>query len=183
MSRIGKRLIELKKSVLTIEKGENKNIYKFSGPLGKEELILDSFIIVEQDNSNQLKISVVDENNKHQKAMWGTSNRLLKNAAEGVSTGFSLKIKMNGGYTADLVDGKILLKIGKSHPVYVNIPSSIKIARKSAIELDLSSTNKQELMQFAIEKIQKNRKMNPYTKKGIEIVGRFVLTKEVEKKK
>ncbi|KAK4688683.1 large subunit ribosomal protein L6, partial [Tremellales sp. Uapishka_1] len=72
-----------------------------SGPLGTQSLHLPAPIILHPPTAQQpaLTLSVHDATEKSQRALWGLTRSLINNAITGVSTGFTLELRLVGvGY-------------------------------------------------------------------------------------
>lgn len=140
-----------------------------------------------------LAISVDNAEEKKQRAMWGLTRTLIKNAVVGMTEGFTVPIYLVGvGYRAALeadprgtIDGgggqRLSMKLGHSHNVYVPIPPYIKAEVPSATKIVLSCTDKHLLGLFAA-KIRKWRPPEPYKGKGVFVGNETIRLKAVKKK-
>jgi large subunit ribosomal protein L6 len=160
MSKIAKRIIAVPENVKVYLNSEY--IY-VEGPLGKSnklEILKELEII----NENQTILT----NSIKNPAIAGTYNSLLTNAIKGVTEGFKDFAEVRGvGYKVNLKDGKLELLVGKSHPVYVEIPSDLKVTVKGN-RIDVEGVDKQVVGNFIANKIAKHRLPNVYKKdKGI----------------
>lgn len=174
MSRVGKRVINIPEGVEVIIDGQ-KVVVK--GPKGSlERKIHEALTLAQKDNELVLTCNDPLEN-----AIYGTTNSLISNMVEGVSTGFKKELESVGvGYRFKL-DGKTLeVHAGFSHPVIVNIPDDIDIELKSNTEIILTSADKERLGLFA-SNIRKIRKPEPYKGKGIRYKGEHIRRKEGKK--
>lgn len=169
------------------------------GPLGSHVVPIRSPVIIQSEPS-ALQVSVHDAANKAQRSLWGLTRTLINNAIVGVSTGYSVDIKMVGvGYRAavepipqvfldlqkqlaasrkgdsdqPLPTLRLNLKLGYAHPVLIDIPAGITVTIPAPTNIVLSGIDKQRLGLFAA-KIRRWRKPEPYRGKvsAIHACGR-----------
>ena len=178
MSRIGKMIIELPDNVdVSVE----NTLVKVKGPKGELSQELLDFVSVTQEEK-QLNISVAQEENKFQRAMWGTSRALVNNLIVGVSEGYTKKLELNGVGFRMAVQGKqLVLNIGYSHPVTIDIPEEITL-KVEKNELIGESIDKQLLGDF-FTRIHNLKPADPYKHKGFKFPGRFYRKKVGKKAK
>lgn len=155
------------------------------GSKGELNLPLHPFIeIIEPAAEGEKKlvsISVLEQQNKTQKEIWGLTRALLSNMIIGVSDGFTLPIRIVGvGYRALFEQEKLSLKIGVSHPVLIDIPKGIKVEIPAPQRIILSGANWPQITQFAAV-IRNWRKPEPYNQKGIFVGDETI--KKLEGKK
>ena len=87
---------------------------------------------------------------------------------KGVSEGFSKELNFVGvGYGVEQKGDFLLINAGFSHPVYVQIPSGIKVDLPNNTTLLIKGANKQNVGDLAA-KIREIRKPEPYKGKGIK---------------
>jgi large subunit ribosomal protein L6 len=99
-----------------------------------------------------------------------------------VSEGFDKNLTIHGvGYRAQMQGNKIVLALGYSHPVEMEVPSEVKASVENNTMIKLSSHNKQVLGQFAAE-IRSKRPPEPYKGKGVRYENEQILRKEGKKK-
>ena len=142
MSRIGKKPIPVPAGVELKVEG---NTALVSGPKGKlsqeipagiEVVLEDGAIVVKRPN---------DE--KKFRALHGLTRSLLANMVEGVSTGYSKTLEVNGvGYRAAKQGNKLVLTVGYSHPVEIEpFPeSNSKYPRLTRSSLRVSTNKKSD---------------------------------------
>ncbi len=172
MSRIGLQTIIIPEKVeIKIE----ENVIKAKGPKGELEQDFPGHIKVEQVEEG-LKVSIANDKEKQQKSDWGTYASLIKNILQGVSEGFNKQLEIQGvGYGFDVQGKKLVLKVGFSHPVEMELPEGLEAKLDKNI-LTLSGINKQLLGNFAA-KVRKVRPPEPYKGKGIRYVDEYVRKK------
>lgn len=120
--------------------------------------------------------------NQKGRALWGTTRALVNNMVTGVSTGFTKNLTIHGvGYRAQMQGTKLVLSLGYSHPVEMDVPSAIKCSVENNTQVNLSSHDKQLLGQFAAE-VRGKRPPEPYKGKGVRYQNEQILRKEGKKK-
>ena len=78
------------------------------------------------DNVATLKLA---RDTRQAKAMLGTMRSNLNNMVVGVTEGFTRRLEINGvGYRAAMQGRKLVLSLGFSHPVEMEVPASLKVA-------------------------------------------------------
>lgn len=114
------------------------------------------------------------------RALWGTYASLVRNMITGVTEGFSRVLEIEGvGYRAEVQGQKLVLNVGFSHQVFMDIPEGISAAvEKNAITLQ--GFDKHALGQFAAN-VRKVRPPEPYKGKGIRYRGEHIIRKQGKK--
>lgn len=94
-----------------------------SGPRGQHTLPIPHPIILEQQQ-NQLNVRVLDEEDRKQRSLWGLTRTLINNAVVGVSTGYTLDLRLVGvGYRATVEQiPEALVELQKQIPRNVRPP-------------------------------------------------------------
>jgi large subunit ribosomal protein L6 len=177
MSRIGKKPVALPKGVTASVDGQT---VKVKGPKGELSVKLVPEVSAAVDEHG---ISVSPRKEMEKSAqMWGLSRTLVNNLVNGVTTGFTQKLEIQGvGYRA-AVQGKILnLQLGFSHDVPYPIPAGITIVTEKPTMISVSGIDKQLVGQVAAE-IRGYRPPEPYKGKGVRYEGEYVRRKEGKKK-
>lgn len=165
MSRIGKKLIPLPNGVDTTVEASSVTI---KGPKGTLIVPTHPFtkVTLEAD-PKALVVSVVDENSKEQKALWGLMRQLLSNAVEGVQKHFEKSLEFVGvGFKVALAGKNLNLEVGYSHPVIFALPEGIDAKVEKQI-VTLSGADKQLVGETAAQ-IRRVRPPEPYKGKGIK---------------
>ena len=177
MSRIGKKSIELPDGVSANLVGQNVSV---KGPKGELSIELVGEVIAEMGEDG---ITVgPKEDSKRARSMWGLSRSLLSNLVEGVNTGYTKTLEINGvGYRAQVQGKSLKLTLGFSHDVAYEIPDGIKIECPKPTEIIVTGIEKQRVGQVAAE-IRRYRPPEPYKGKGIRYAGEYVFRKEGKKK-
>ncbi len=177
MSRIAKNPVTVPENVtVTIE---NQTVTA-KGKLGELSVELDRNISVEQENGLLVVKPLNDE--RTTSSLWGTSRSLLQNLVTGVSDGFKKDLELRGvGYRAQLQGNTLVMQLGFSHDVRVDMPEGIKFTVPSQTEIEIHGADKQKVGQVAAE-IRAFRPPEPYKGKGVRYKGEYVAMKEGKKK-
>ncbi|HCC22740.1 TPA: 50S ribosomal protein L6 [Candidatus Falkowbacteria bacterium] len=172
MSRVGKNPITVPAGV-TVTIGDRQ--IQVKGPKGElTEKIHPDVIVTQKDQ--ELLVTVKDENEQANRALWGLFRSLINNLVKGVTDGFSKQLEINGvGYRAEMRGADLILNLGFSHPVEFKLPESIKVVVEKNV-LTISGSDKQLVGQVAAN-IRKIRKPEPYKGKGIKYVGEEIRRK------
>ena len=172
MSRIGKLPIKVPENV-DINLSNSELIVK--GKFGTLKLIIPDNIIV-NNNNNILNITLKKETrNVH--ALHGLYRTLINNMIVGVSEQFMLILELKGvGYRATVQGKEIVLNLGYSHPVIIEIPDTISVEIVQNTTINLKSCNKEILGLFAAN-IRAWRRPEPYKGKGILYKGEQIVRK------
>ncbi len=172
MSRIGRKPIPiLEKVKVEVKDG----VVYVEGPKGKLSLKLDPLINVKVEDN---KIVVERKNDsKRAKSMHGTTRALINNMVTGVKEGFKKGLEIVGtGYKAQLKGNTLVLQLGFSHPVEVNIPEDLKVTVEGQNKIFVEGVDKQRVGQFAAS-IRAIFPPEPYKGKGIRYIGEEVRKK------
>jgi len=176
MARLGKRPIEIPEGV-KVKKESNKIVVE--GPKGKLENQLLPYIEVEvEDNKKILVKNSISENNKKLykkgEAFQGLMRSLIENMVIGAKDGYEKVLEIHGvGYKAEVKGKKLILTLGFSHPVEIDIPKeiSVEVARNTVIFI--RGIDKQKVGNFAAV-VRKIYPPEPYKGKGIRYRGEYV---------
>ena len=181
MSRIGKAPIVLPENV-TVDV-DASNVVTVKGPKGelKQQITGNvSVTKVEHDGKNAILL-VANDNLKETNAKHGLYRALVANMVTGVSTGFTKSVTISGvGYKAAVQGNKVVLNIGFSHPVNMEIPAGLTVTCPSATEILVAGINKEQVGQFAAD-VKAVKKVEPYHGYGIYYTNEHVRRKEIKK--
>jgi large subunit ribosomal protein L6 len=166
MSRIGKVPIHIPTDVDIDVKNDN-SILIVKGKFGTLEQKLPEIIEIEQIN-NSLVVSLNSKNEKRiNKALHGLYRTLINNMVIGVSKQFLITLQLVGvGYKANVQGKSLILNLGFSHPVEIEIPKEITVEVEQNTNINIKACDKQELGLFAA-KVRSWRPPEPYKGKGI----------------
>lgn len=176
MSRIGKVPISLPANVKVAVDGTSVSV---EGPKGKLKRDLGSHVRVKSEDS----VVTVEpaSNSRISKAMYGTARALIQNMVDGVVSGFSKELELNGvGFRATLKGSVLDLALGYSHPINYQIPAGVTVTVTDSTKLKVEGIDKHMVGQVAAD-IKHYYPVEPYKGKGVRIVGEFVRRKEGKK--
>jgi len=172
MSRVGKIIRKIPTGV-TVEIKDGQLFV--SGPKGRLSLNIHPRVVVAQ-NEGTLTVSVVDENNKKDRALWGTFGSLIDNLFDGVTKGFKKELEINGvGFKVNMKGADLSLEVGYSHPVVFKAPAGISFKVEKNI-ITVEGIDKQLVGETAAQ-IRKIRKPEPYKGKGIKYLDEIIRRK------
>jgi large subunit ribosomal protein L6 len=172
MSRIGRLPITIPSGV---DVSCNGTAVKVKGKFGTLENQVPNILNVQKTDST-LVVSL--ENQTRQgRALHGLHRTLINNMIIGVSEQFQLDLVLKGvGYRAVVQGKSIVLSLGYSHPVQMEIPEGISITVAKNTDINLKACDKEQLGLFAA-KIRAWRVPEPYKGKGILYKGEIVKRK------
>lgn len=172
MSRIGKLPINIPENVNIDYKNSEITVKGKFGTLTTE--IPDVINIIQNDKI--LKIDLKEET-RSVRALHGLYRTLINNMVIGVSQQFDLTLILKGvGYRAAVQGNEIVLSLGYSHPVKIEIPKQISVEVVQNTTVNLKSCDKELLGLFAAN-IRAWRQPEPYKGKGILYKGEQILRK------
>jgi large subunit ribosomal protein L6 len=172
VSRIGKRPIEVPEKVTVTIQDRTVNV---KGPKGELSRTLPLGVTIAQEDK-VVTVSRVDES-RIARQRHGLCRTLVANMVEGVSTGFSRKLEIQGvGYRAAVQGSKLVLSMGFSHPVEMIPPDGIQFAVEGNVNVTVVGIDK-ELVGNTAARIRAVRPPEPYKGKGIRYQGEAVRRK------
>ncbi len=179
MSRIGRAPITLPAGVTLDKTTEGEVIV--TGPKGTLRQWVDSCITVEVKDGVVHLTRSSEENSV--KAKHGLYRALIANMVKGVTEGYTKSVTISGiGYKCAVQGNKVVLNIGFSHPVNIEIPKNLTVTCPSATEIAISGIDKTEVGQFAAD-LKSLKKPDPYHGYGIFYTGETIRRKEIKKGK
>lgn len=171
MSRIGRQPITIPAGVTVVIDG---NVVKATGPLGELNVTLMPGIAIAQVE-NELRVTKEVENNDTAKS-YGLMRTLVSNAVNGVATGFSKQLEVNGvGFRVALAGKTLTMSLGFSHPVVYELPENIDGKVEKNV-ITISGADKQLVGQVAAD-IRQLKKPEPYKGKGIKYATEHIRRK------
>lgn len=163
MSRIGKKPVVIPAGVTVEIKDE---ILKVKGPKGELTLVLHPKVLIQYKDS-EILVSVKKQEDKSERALWGLFRALINNMVVGVTTGFTKVLEINGvGYKAALTGRKLVLNLGYSHPIEMEVPIGLE-AKVEKNVITITGSDRQAVGQFAAV-VRSMREPEPYKGKGIK---------------
>ena len=172
MSRIGKLPIKIP---TTVDINVTNNNVVVKGKFGTLERTIPEVIRVEQTDG-KLIVGVTNETRAN-KALHGLYRTLINNMLVGVSEQFLITLELKGvGYRASVQAKSLVLNLGYSHPVNIDIPDGIEVEVVQNTTLNIKACDKEQLGLFAA-KVRSWRPPEPYKGKGILYKGEKILRK------
>jgi len=173
MSRIGKRPIGIPSGV---DFKIDKNVVTVKGPKGSLSRELHSLMNIVVENSQIIVTRPDDE--PLSRSLHGLTRTLIANMVEGVTNGFTKGLDMVGvGYRAAKKGNKLVLTVGKSHPVELTPFEGIDFEVPAPNKILVKGMDKELVGAFAAV-VRSERTPEPYKGKGIryedEVVRRKV---------
>lgn len=175
MSRIGKKSIIIPKDTEVKQEGSTIVV---KGPKGELSRIFRTEVGIK---INDGEINLLPTNNsKFANSLWGTYNSHLQNMILGVNTPFEKKLVIEGvGYRAEMSGNKMILSLGFSHKIELDIPEDMEVDIKKNV-ITITGIDKENVGQFAA-KVRSYRKPEPYKGKGVRYEDEVVRRKEGKK--
>lgn len=173
MSRIGRKPIAVPAGVDVKIDGTTVTV---KGPKGTLTKSFHKDMIIKLEG-NEIIVERPSEDKLH-KSLHGLTRTLVHNMVEGVTTGFSKSLDIEGiGYRAQKQGKNLVMNLGFSHQVIVPEIEGITIDVPAATKIVVNGIDKQAVGQFAAE-IREKRPPEPYKGKGIRYAGEYVRRKE-----
>ena len=172
MSRIGKLPIKIPSGVDVTCNGLDVTV---KGKFGTLENQLPELLTIEHTDSTL--IVGVQSQTRQTRSLHGLYRTLVNNMIIGVSEQFQVNLTLKGvGYRATVQGKSIVLNLGYSHPVEMEIPEGISIEVKKNTAINIKACNKEQLGLFAA-RIRAWRVPEPYKGKGVRYEGEYVRRK------
>ncbi len=177
MSRVGSSAITIPADVTMSHEG---GVVVVKGKNGELSALLHSD--VELNVAENLATLSPRRNTREAKALWGTMRASVSNMVVGVSEGFTRKLEINGvGYRAAMQGNKLVLNLGYSHPVEMDVPQGLSVNVENNTSVTITGADKQLLGQFAAE-VRAKRPPEPFKGKGVKYADEYIVRKEGKKK-
>lgn len=175
MSRIAKKPIAIPEKT---EVSFSAGTLTVKGPLGTLTKQLRPEIEVKVEGKEVLLTPV--RNSLDILALWGTYGSHLRNMMAGVNTLFQKKLIVEGiGFKSDIKGKELVMALGFSHPVHVNIPDTLKVTAEKNV-ITISGMDCETVGQFAAE-VRSYKKPEPYKGKGIRYDDEVIRRKQGKK--
>lgn len=177
MSRIGKNPVPVPDGVTVNVDGQT---VRAKGSKGELSVLVHDDVTVEMVDG-KVKLSPRNDSALAMK-LWPTMRTLVRNIVDGVSTGYTKELEIQGvGYRAQLQGTTLVMQLGYSHEIRYDIPQGIQIAMEGQTGIKVSGIDKQ-LVGHVAAKIRGYKPPEPYKGKGIRYKGEYVMRKEGKKK-
>lgn len=172
MSRIGKLPIKIP---TTVDVTNDNSILKVKGKFGTLERAIPEILGIEQTDDT-LIVRLKNETRTN-KALHGLYRTLINNMLVGVSEQFLITLILQGvGYRASVQGKSLVLSLGFSHPVNIDIPDGITVEVVQNTTINIKACDKEQLGLFAA-RVRAWRPPEPYKGKGILYKGEQILRK------
>jgi len=172
-SRIGKKPIAVPKGVTV---GVDGSHIKVKGPKGELARTIPASInpVIKGD-----VITVEKKDTSRQTyQLHGLTRTLINNMVQGVTTGYERKLTLVGvGYRAKMDGRKLVLSIGFTHDVIVELPAGMNAAVTQNVNIAITGIDKEQVGNFAAN-LRRVSPPEPYGGKGIRFFDEQIKLKE-----
>lgn len=173
MSRIGRKPIQVPNGV---DVNLDNNLITVKGPKGTLSRTLHKDMKVTLE-ANVITVERPSDQKLH-RSLHGTTRSVVANMVSGVTEGYAKNLELVGvGYRASKSGEKLVLNVGKSHPV--------EFVPENGIEFEVPAQNKiivkgidKEAVGAIAAKVRAARPPEPYKGKGIKYEGERIIRKE-----
>lgn len=177
MSRIGKQPVKIPKEVKI---SVNDNTLNIEGPKGKlSQTFHDDITITYNQEAKQIFVNRPSDEKRY-KALHGLTRALIANMVTGVTVGYSKNLEIVGlGYTAKVQGKDLVLSLGYTHPIQLEIPKGLKVDIKNPTnpaKMTISGSDKQLVGQFSAI-IRGMKPPEPYKGMGIKYEDEIIRRK------
>ncbi len=175
MARLGKKPIVVTEGV-KVSKKDGKIF--FEGPKGKLEQDIFPNLEVSVDGGRIAVTNLVDPSDRKTyrktEALQGLLRKLILNRIGGTKEGFEKILEIHGvGYKGEVKGKKLVLSVGFSNPVEVDIPNGIEVEIYRNTIVFIRGIEKQKVGSYAAD-IRAICPPEPYKGKGIRYRGEYV---------
>lgn len=172
MSRIGNKPIIIPEGVTVEIKG---NVINVKHKNLERSLEFPEVLTIEQKGNELLIKRPNDE--RQNRSLHGTFRAQIANLINGLHTPFQKVLEIIGvGYRANVEGNNLVLQLGFSHNVNMEIPKGLTVTVDKNTTVTISGVDKFTVGEFAAN-IRKLRKPEPYKGKGIRYQGEHVRRK------
>lgn len=176
MSRIGKQTVIVPSGT---EANLSGSVFSVKGPKGSLSRDFTGEITI-TISGNEITFSPNREGDRTLNALWGTYASHVKNMIEGVNTGFSKKLILEGvGFKSEVAGTDLNLALGFSHPVKVKIPTGLTVTAEKN-NITISGIDKELVGSFTAS-IRSMKKPEPYKGKGFRYSDEVIRRKQGKK--
>jgi len=149
-----------------------------NGPFGPSHISLPAYTRIEKKHS----LLALKSNNIKSKD-YGSFQRKLRSFLYGMAYLYVKRLLFVGvGYRARREGQKVILRLGYSHEISLNIPSHLELSIVKRNNVILKGNNLDHISQFAY-RLRSFRQPEPFKGKGILCLGEKIRRKEGKKKK
>ncbi|MEX2405295.1 MAG: 50S ribosomal protein L6 [Candidatus Paceibacterota bacterium] len=175
MSRIGKKPVAIPQGTeVKLQDGS----LTVKGPKGEITRSFKPSIEIKVENG-EVTFQPTEES-KEAQALWGTYASHVSNMIKGVNEPYEKKLEVNGvGYRVGIQGNKLVLNVGYSHPVEIEIPDELDVSVEKN-EITVQGIDKEKVGQFSAN-VRSVRKPEPYKGKGVKYADEIIRRKEGKK--
>ena len=175
MSRIGKQLLEIPKGTsVSVSSG----VVSVKGPQGELSRSFKPAVSVVVEN--ELVRFIPKNDSLESRALWGTYAAHVSNMIQGVNKPFEKQLIVEGvGFRAEVSGNSLVMSLGFSHPVKLEIPKGLKVTAEKNV-ITISGIDLEEVGRFAAY-VRDQKKPEPYKGKGIRYKSEVLRRKEGKK--
>ncbi|MDD5677815.1 MAG: 50S ribosomal protein L6 [Kiritimatiellae bacterium] len=172
MSRVGQKPIPIPAGVDVNLNGKILSVKGPKGTLTRE--IPEAFEIRMEPGLVAIKPKTADPGLS---PLHGLNRRLIANMVEGVVKGFAKELEIQGvGFKGTVQGRKLVLLMGYSRPIELNVPAGIEIKVIENVNIAVSGPDKQGVGDFTAH-IRSYYPAEPYKGKGIRYKGEYIKRK------
>ena len=173
MSRIGNKPIAIPAGVEVKLNGADVAV---KGPKGELKNTFNSALTMKVEGNEVIVTRPSDA--KEHRSLHGLTRTLIANMIQGVTTGFSKELEVNGvGYRVTKQGKDLVMNLGFSHQVIVSEIPGISIEVPNPNKIIISGADKQLVGQFAAD-VRAKRPPEPYKGKGVKYADEHIRRKE-----
>ena len=174
MSRVGKLPVKIPEKVKVFVDQQKVRV---EGPKGKMSFVVNPIMKIEVAGSSA-SVQRPDDS-RLARSLHGLTRTLLKNAIDGVVSGYERSVEISGvGFKAEAKGKEILFTLGYSHPITFKLPDAVTAeVDPKQTRVTLRSVDK-HLLGLTIAKIRSLRVPEPYKGKGIKYAEETIRRKE-----
>jgi large subunit ribosomal protein L6 len=174
MSRIGKMPVAIPNGV---QVSVSNGVLTARGPKGELKESLNPIVRAEV-KEGRVHLTADLAASRQASAIYGMSRARVLNLVEGVSGGFSKTLDIVGlGFRAEATGRKLTLTLGKSHPIFFEVPNGVMVViDPKKTQITVSGPSK-DLVGETAAKIRGLKKPEPYKGTGIRYQGEHVRRK------
>ncbi len=172
MSRVGRKVIEIPKTVKLQIQGRAVNV---EGPKGKLHFEIHPRVkaVIKE---NTLTFSAVTEDKKD-RALQGTTRSVVANMIQGVTDGYYKELLIEGvGFKAQAQGKTLNLSLGFTHPIVMEVPEGLTVETPKPTQVFVRGTDKVKVGEFSAQ-VRRHYEAEPYKGKGVRYAGEVVRRK------
>jgi len=175
MARLGKRPISVPDGIKISLAGNKVKVESSKGKIEQE--IFPFLEVVVEKGKVYIKNTVSDKNKKlfrRTEAFQGLLRKLIINMIVGLDKGFEKVLEIDGvGYKAEVKGKKLILSVGFSNPVEIDIPEGISVEVLKNNIIFIRGIDNQKVGDYAAS-VRRVNPPEPYKGKGIRYKGEYI---------